>query len=80
MSPYEIMYPGGSVEHFNEEAGSEWLKRMLDVYSKVAWLNPTPTERWSYYESIGIIKKLLNNRMYSLTLNGLDAAIKNLVR
>ena len=49
MSPYEIMYPGGSVEHFNEEAGSEWLKRMLDVYSKVAWLNPTPTERWGYY-------------------------------
>ncbi len=80
MSPYEIMYPGGSVEHFNEEAGSEWLKRMLDVYSKVAWLNPTPTERWGYYESIGIIKKLLNNRMYSLTLGGLDSAIKNLVR
>ncbi|HWA13590.1 MAG TPA: VWA domain-containing protein, partial [Burkholderiales bacterium] len=63
MSPYEIGYPGGSVEHHNEEAGAVWLQRMLDVYSKAIWLNPTPEERWGYYESIGMVRNLMGERM-----------------
>ena len=80
MSPYEITYPGGSVEHYNEEAGAVWLKRMLEAFPKTAWLNPTPNDRWRYYESIGITQNLMNDRMYSLSLSGLDAAIRNLTK
>jgi uncharacterized protein len=80
MSPYEIAYPGGSVEHHNEEAGAVWLRRMLDVYSKAAWLNPTPPERWAYHESIGMLEKLMDGRMYPLTLEGLERATRALAR
>jgi uncharacterized protein with von Willebrand factor type A (vWA) domain len=80
MSPYEIGYPGGSVEHHNEEAGAVWLQRMLNVYPHAAWLNPTPEERWDYYESIGMIRQLLGDRMYPLTLEGLANAMRALVR
>jgi uncharacterized protein len=80
MSPYEIAYPGGSVEHHNEEAGAVWIRRMLDVYSKAAWLNPTPPERWAYYESIGMLEKLMEGRMYPLTLDGLERATRALSR
>ena len=80
MSPYEIGYPGGSVEHHNEEAGSVWLKRMLDVYSRAIWLNPTPEERWGYYESIGMVKNLMGDRMYPLTIEGLERGMRELVR
>jgi len=80
MSPYEIAYPGGSVEHHNEEAGAVWLKRMLDVYDKAVWINPTPKERWPYYESITMIGDLLEERMYPLTLDGLQQAMRRLTK
>ena len=80
MSPYEIAYPGGSVEHHNEEAGSEWMQRMLDVYAHAVWLNPQPEERWGYYDSIGMMRQLMGERMYPLTLAGLEEAMRELVR
>jgi uncharacterized protein with von Willebrand factor type A (vWA) domain len=80
MSPYEIAYPGGSIEHHNEEPGAVWVRRMLDVYAKAAWLNPTPEERWPYYESIAMVKKLVDERMYPLTLEGLERAMRALAR
>jgi hypothetical protein len=80
MSPYEIAYPGGSIEHHNEEAGAVWIKRMLDVYSKAAWINPTPEERWQYYESIPMVRELMEDRMYPLTLAGLENAMRALAR
>jgi uncharacterized protein with von Willebrand factor type A (vWA) domain len=80
MSPYEVGYPGGSVEHNNEEAGSAWLRRMLDVYPHAAWLNPTTEDRWGYYDSIGIIRNLMSDRMYPLTIQGLERAMRELTR
>ena len=78
MGPYEIAYPGGSVEHYNEEPGSAWLSRITNHFDKVAWLNPQPVEHWPYYQSIGFIKELMNNRMYALSLDGISRAIKEL--
>lgn len=78
MGPYEIAYPGGSVEHYNEEPGSVWLQRVTNHFDKVAWLNPQPVEHWPYYQSIGLIKELMNNRMYALSLDGISRAIKEL--
>lgn len=78
MGPYEIAYPGGSVEHYNEEPGSVWLQRITNHFDKVAWLNPQPIEHWPYYQSIGFIKELMNNRMYALSLDGISRAIKEL--
>ncbi len=80
MSPYEIAYPGGSIEHHNEEAGAVWMQRLLQTYPKAAWLNPVPEERWRYYESIGMIGKLMEGRMFALTLEGLEGAMRSLVR
>ena len=80
MSPYEIAYPGGSIEHHNEEPGAVWLQRLLDVYSHAVWLNPQPEDRWSYYESIGMIRQLMGERMYPLTLAGLEEGMKALAR
>ncbi|MCC7548140.1 MAG: VWA domain-containing protein [Burkholderiales bacterium] len=80
MSPYEIAHPGGSVEHHNEEAGVVWMQRMLDVYAHAVWLNPQPEERWPYYESIGMMRRLMADRMYPLTLGGLEEAMRELVR
>jgi hypothetical protein len=78
MGPYEIAYPGGSVEHYNEEPGSAWLQRITNHFDKVAWLNPQPVEHWPYYQSIGFIKELMDNRMYPLSLDGISRAIKEL--
>lgn len=75
MSPYEIEQPGGSIEHWNEEAGRVWLQRLMHTYRKFAWLNPQPRERWRYTQSIAITRELLEGRMYPLTLGGLDEAI-----
>ncbi len=80
MSPYEISYPGGSVEHMNPEAGAVWLQRLTDVYERAIWLNPTPEKYWSYTPSIEMIKQLFVDRMYPLTLEGLDSAMRELVR
>jgi uncharacterized protein with von Willebrand factor type A (vWA) domain len=78
MSPYEIVQPGGSVEHWNEEAGAVWLQRFVNIYEHAIWLNPTPQRSWSYTPSIGMIEKIMNGRMYPLTLQGLDAGIREL--
>ncbi|HEX7114020.1 MAG TPA: VWA domain-containing protein [Steroidobacter sp.] len=78
MSPYEIVQPGGSVEHWNEEAGAVWMQRLLEAWPHHVWLNPEPVDRWEYTPSIRITRELLQDRMYPLTLSGLDAAIKAL--
>jgi uncharacterized protein with von Willebrand factor type A (vWA) domain len=80
MSPYEIVYPGGSVEHWNEEAGNVWMERMLHTYQKAVWLNPQPPGVWDYYESIRVMRKIMEERMFPLTLEGLDGAMRELVR
>ncbi|MFH1805478.1 MAG: VWA domain-containing protein [Pseudomonadota bacterium] len=72
MSPYEITYPGGSVEHWNAEAGAVWLQRLLDRFPHAAWINPQPENGWGYYGSVGILHQLMAGRMYPLTLAGLD--------
>ena len=76
MSPYEITYPGGSVEHSNEEPGAVWLQRALNVYSNAIWLNPQPEAVWNYHESIGITRELMGERMFPLTLDGLDRGMR----
>jgi len=80
MSPYEIVMPGGSVEHVNEEAGAVWLERITRLYPHVVWLNPVAQKHWSYSESITVIKKAMNDRMFPLTIEGLDGAMRELVR
>jgi len=76
MSPYEITYPGGSVEHSNEEAGAVWLQRLLAVYPNTIWLNPQPEEVWNYHESIRVTRQLMGERMFPLTLEGLDRGMR----
>ena len=78
MSPYEIVYAGGSVEHWNEEPGAVWIKRLLDVYPKAVWLNPEPQNRWDYTPSVKLTRELMEDRMFPLTISGLDAAIRRL--
>jgi len=78
MSPYEIAYPGGSIEHWNEEPGSVWLKRMLDHFKNAVWINPEEKKHWSFTPSIKLTHDLMEGRMYPLTLNGLSEAIKEL--
>ena len=80
MSPYEIARPGGSVEHWNEEAGAVWLERMLATWSRAVWLNPLAETHWTYTQSIHMIQQLLGNRMYPLTLDGLERAMRTLSR
>jgi uncharacterized protein with von Willebrand factor type A (vWA) domain len=80
MSPYEITYPGGSVEHWNEEPGAVWIDRVAQIYESCIWLNPTPERHWEYTPSIGVMRQLMNDRMYPLTLQGLDKAMRELVR
>ena len=76
MGPYEIDYPGGSVEHWNQEPGRLWLQRLLAQYPKAVWLNPQPEQWWRHYQSISIIKDIMQQRMQPLTLEGLTQAIK----
>ena len=78
MSPYEIVYAGGSVEHWNEEPGAAWIKRLLNTYPKAIWLNPEPEQRWEYTPSIKLTRELMSDRMYPLTISGLDEGIKRL--
>jgi uncharacterized protein with von Willebrand factor type A (vWA) domain len=78
MSPYEIVYAGGSVEHWNDEPGSVWMKRLLNTYPKAIWLNPEPRQRWDYTPSTKIIRDIMADRMYPLTVAGLDDGMKAL--
>lgn len=79
MGPYEISYPGGSVEHFNAEAGEVWMRRLLNHFRHAVWLNPQPTDWWRHYASIGQIQHIVADRMYPLSLTGLSLAIKALL-
>ncbi|MFL0797234.1 MAG: VWA domain-containing protein [Cellvibrionaceae bacterium] len=78
MAPYEITHQYGSVEHMNEEPGAAWIKRITDTYSKVAWLNPVQERYWGYTHSIDLTRQLVAGRMYPLTLEGLDTAVRQL--
>ena len=80
MSPYEVTAPGGSVEHWNPEAGAVWLDRVTQIYDSVVWLNPTGERHWDYSASVGLIRRLMNDRMYPLTLEGIDKAMRQLAR
>jgi len=75
MSPYEIAQPGGSVEHWNEESGEVWMRRLKQTYEKVAWINPVPRDEWEYTQSTAMTHKLLEGHMYPLTLQGLEQAM-----
>ncbi len=80
MSPYEVIVPGGSVEHMNKEPGSFWLQRVTEFYSSCVWLNPVPENHWEWTQSIGMVNSLLADRMFPLTLDGLERAIRELQR
>ncbi|MDP1986389.1 VWA domain-containing protein, partial [Phenylobacterium sp.] len=80
MSPYEITYPGGSVEHWNEEAGAVWIDRVSQIFEHMVWLNPTAERHWQHTPSVEVMKQLVNDRMYPLTLEGLDKAMRELAR
>ena len=75
MSPYEIFYKGGSVEHYNDEAGIIWLRRLKDHFKNIIWINPTPEYGWDFYESTKMIREFSDNRMFPMTLNGLSQAM-----
>src|SRR5450631_1158361 len=78
MSPYEISAPGGAVEHFNEEAGAAWMERITGSYKAAVWLNPVPERDWDHTQSIGMMRQLMGGRMFPLTLEGLDRAMREL--
>ena len=72
MAPYEITNPGGSIEHWNEESGALWMKRLVDVYEKVIWLNPVPEEHWEYSSSVELTRSIIEDNMFPLTIRGLE--------
>lgn len=78
MSPYEIVYAGGSVEHWNDEPGAVWIKRLLHTFPKAIWLNPEPEQRWGYTPSIKLTRDLMEDRMFPLSVSGLEAGIRQL--
>jgi uncharacterized protein with von Willebrand factor type A (vWA) domain len=80
MSPYEITTAGASVEHWNEEAGAAWVQRVADIYDHLIWLNPTPERQWEHTPSIKLLQQLVGGRMFPLTLEGLERAMKELAR
>ena len=80
MSPYEVTQPGGAVEHWNEEAGATWMTRLTDIYESCVWLNPTPERYWEHSASTALLKRLMGERMYPLTLAGLEGAMRELTR
>ena len=80
MSPYEIVAPGGSVEHMNQEPGQLWMQRVLTTYPSAVWLNPVPEGDWDMTGSIRLMRQIMGDRMYPLTIEGLDAAMRELSR
>ena len=80
MAPYEISHPGGSVEHWNAEAGAVWLDRLTSHFTKSVWINPVKEEYWGYSQSTQMLRTLMNGRMYPLTLGGLENATRELSR
>ena len=80
MSPYEVVYPGGAVEHWNEESGETWLRRATGQWPSTVWLNPVPEKGWRYTQSTAMIREILDDRMFPLTLSGIGDAMKELTR
>lgn len=78
MSPYEIFYRGGSVEHYNDESGITWLNRLKDHFKDVIWINPTPEYEWEYYETVAALRKFTDDKMFPMTMEGLTKAMKSL--
>ncbi len=78
MAPYEITQPGGSVEHWNEEAGYVWMQRIMAKFRKVIWINPSPRQTWDYTASTHLVRELIEDRMYPLTLQGLEDGMRYL--
>lgn len=80
MSPYEITHAGGSVEHWNQEPGEAWIRRITDHFHRCVWLNPVPENQWRYTASIGLMRQLMTERMFPMTLGGLEQATRTLAR
>ncbi len=80
MSPYEIAYPGGANEHWNQEAGQVWLQRAREQWSSNLWINPVPEKYWDYTHSVGMIREIFENRMVPMTLAGLEQGMRELTR
>ena len=80
MAPYEITHAGGSVEHWNEEAGAIWMQRVLDTFAKVIWINPTPQDTWEYSTSVALTQKLVEDQMYPLTISGIEQGMNSLTK
>ena len=80
MGPYEITYPGGSVEHWNEQTGEFWLRLLSNHFTHNIWLNPQPHTYWEYHHSIHIIRDIMDDKMYPLTLDGLGQGIAKLLQ
>lgn len=80
MAPYEVTHIGGSIEHYNEEAGATWIKRMVDNYAHLVWINPTSRDYWQHSYSIEIVRELLGNRMFPLSVKGLEEAMTLLTK
>ena len=78
MAPYEITHAGGSVEHWNEEAGAIWIQRVMDTFDKVIWINPTPHDTWEYSSSVALTKKLVDEQMFPLTIRGIEDGMNQL--
>lgn len=78
MSPYEILQPGGSVEHYNKETGAAWMQRLLNAWPKAVWLNPEPQGYWQYRQSIAILRDIMHERMFPITVDGLERAMRML--
>ncbi|MEO6353586.1 MAG: hypothetical protein ABIO19_00040, partial [Burkholderiaceae bacterium] len=76
MSPYEILQPGGSVEYNNEEAGAAWLQRFTHAFPKCIWLNPEPEGLWQYRQSVALMQQLMRNRMFPVTIDGLERGMR----
>jgi len=76
MSPYEIFYKGGSVEHANDEPGMTWLKRLSDHFKHLVWINPIPDYEWDFYESVNVLRDWTGQRMFPMTVDGLTKAMK----
>ena len=76
MSPYEILQPGGSVEHYNKDPGAEWLQRMVNAWPKSVWLNPEPQASWQYRQSISLIRTIVQDRMFPVTVSGIEQAMR----
>ncbi len=80
MSPYEIVQPGGAVEHWNQESGEIWLRRALDQWTSSVWINPIPEIRWQYSHSTSLVQQIFADRMYAMTLQGIEGAMRELTR